>query len=113
MDPSTSGHWPGKKPDLIRERVSASRTPASSCSQPAKYARLIGIFDTGEHLAVKVAWLIYQRIIAAYSQPDRRRGKTTMTKFIDPLRHGVPTALEESPSTAAPAPSTPRRAGLL
>ena len=28
-------------------------------------ARLTGVFDTDEHLAVKVVWLIYQRIIAA------------------------------------------------
>lgn len=43
--------------------------------------------------------VIYQRIIAASSQPDRRRGKA---KVIDPLRPGVPTALSESPRSAAP-----------
>ena len=42
-----------------------------------------------------MTWSVYQRIIAAYSQPDRRRGKTMMTAIIDSLRRGVPTVLEE------------------
>ena len=45
--------------------------------------------------AVLVTWSVYQRIIAAYSQPDRRRGKTMMTSIIDSLRRGVPAGLEE------------------
>jgi transposase len=53
------------------------------------------VFADDDHLAVMVTWSVYQRIIAAYSQPDRRRGKTMMTTIIDSLRHGVPAALEE------------------
>src|SRR6185437_4650529 len=48
-----------------------------------------------DHLAVLVTWSVYQRIIAAYSQPDRRRGQTMMTAIIDSLRRGVPAVLEE------------------
>ena len=49
-----------------------------------------------------VTWSVYQRIIAAYSQPDRRRGKTMMTAIIDSLRRGVPAVLENWPNSAAP-----------
>jgi transposase len=43
----------------------------------------------------KIAWLIYQKIIAAYADPNRRRGKKAMTRLIESIRRGVPTGLEE------------------
>ena len=39
-------------------------------------ARLEAVFADDDHLAVMVTWSVYQRIIAAYSHPDRRHGKT-------------------------------------
>jgi transposase len=56
---------------------------------------LTGVLDTEEHIAVKVAHVIYQKIIAAYADPNRRRGKKAMTKLIDSIRRGVPAGLEE------------------
>ena len=53
------------------------------------------MLDGDEHLAVKIAWLIYQKIIAAYADPNRRRGKKAMTRLIDSIRRGVPAGLEE------------------
>ena len=106
--------------DLVRQRVQAAdpgptwaeRRPAlrDSAHRPHPHPAALsppvrasdGRFRHRRAPRVKVAWLIYQRIIAAYSQPDRRRGKTMMTKIIDPLRRDVPTALEESPRSAAP-----------
>jgi transposase len=44
---------------------------------------------------VQVTWSVYQRIIAAYDHPDRRRGKTMMTAIIESLRRSVPAVLEE------------------
>ncbi|MBS4728382.1 hypothetical protein MSM1_08535 [Mycobacterium sp. SM1] len=38
---------------------------------------------------------MYQRIVAAYTHPDRRRGKMIMSAIIVSLRRGVSTALEE------------------
>ena len=38
---------------------------------------------------------IYQRLIAAYSQPDRRRAMATMTAIINSLRGSLPAGLEE------------------
>lgn len=58
-------------------------------------ARLSMVFGDDRHLAVLVTWSVYQRIIAAYSQPDRRRGKTLLSATINSLRRGVPAGLEE------------------
>jgi transposase len=53
------------------------------------------VFDDDNHLAVVVTWSVYQRIIAAYAHPDRRRRKTMLAYIIDTLRRGVPAGLEE------------------
>ena len=39
--------------------------------------------------ALKVAYVIYQKIIAAYADANRRRGKRAMTRLIDSIRRGV------------------------
>jgi len=39
--------------------------------------------------------MINQKIIAAYADPNRRRGKNAMTRLIDSIRRGVPAGLEE------------------
>jgi transposase len=73
-------------------RTLRTRLPLLSSRQRT---RLEAVFADDAHLAVQVTWSVYQRIIAAYAQPDRRRGKTMMTAIIDSLRRGVPTVLEE------------------
>lgn len=73
-------------------RIARTRVQLLSTRQ---YTRLSSVFDTDEHLAVKVAWLIYQKIIAAYADPNRRRGKKAMTVLINSIRRGVPAGLEE------------------
>jgi Transposase len=39
--------------------------------------------------------VIYQKIIAAYADPNRRRGKKAMTRLIASIRRGVRAGLEE------------------
>ena len=39
--------------------------------------------------------MIYQKIIAAYADPNRRRGKQAMSRLINSIRRGVPAGLEE------------------
>src|SRR4051812_16831706 len=113
MDPYHVVALAGAKLDLCRQRVQQqtqghrgrsgdplygvrrtlrTRLPLLSSRQQA---RLSAVFADDDHLAVLVTWSVYQRIIAAYSQPDRRRGKTMMTAIIDSLRRGVPAVLEE------------------
>ena len=69
----------------------APDTPCSARQQ----TRLTTAFADEAHLAVLVTWSVHQRLIGAYSQPDRRRAKTMMTTLIDSLRRGVPRGLEE------------------
>ncbi len=113
MDPFHVVALAGTKLDLVRQRIQQqtlgrrghtgdplygirriARTRLQLLST-RQYARLTGVFDTDEHLAVKVAWLIYQKIIAAYADPNRPRGKEAMTRLIASIRRGVPAGLEE------------------
>ena len=73
----------------------ASPVPAFSCFQRASTHRLTSVLDPDEHIAVKVAYVIYQKIIAAYADPNRRSGKRAMAALIDSIRRGVPAGLEE------------------
>ena len=58
-------------------------------------ARLTALFATDEHVQVEATWGIYQRMIAAYREPDRTRGRELMVKLTASLSHGVPPALSE------------------
>ena len=57
--------------------------------------RLMLLFADAEHVEVEATWGIYQRMIAAYRDPDRTRARAAMTALIDCLREGVPAALTE------------------
>jgi transposase len=58
-------------------------------------ARIETLFGTDEHVQVEVTWNVYQRMISAYRDTDRARGKTAMQALIDSIRTGVPAALIE------------------
>ena len=57
--------------------------------------RLEDLFAAEEHVEVEATWGIYQRMIAAYRESDRSRGRELMTALIESLSHGVPGALTE------------------
>ena len=57
--------------------------------------RLTALFQADEHVQVEATWGVYQRMISAYREPDRARGKQLMQQLIDSLRTGVPKALTE------------------
>ncbi|WNB86688.1 ISL3 family transposase [Cellulomonas sp. ATA003] len=57
--------------------------------------RLTALFGVDEHVQVEVTWSVYQRMIAAYRDPDRARGRQLMTALIASLSRGVPAALTE------------------
>jgi len=44
---------------------------------------------------VQATWGIYQRIVTAYRDPDRRAGKAELAAVITALGRGVPAALTE------------------
>jgi transposase len=89
----TCGHRGRTGDPLYRvRRTLRTRYPLLNTRQKA---RLEAVFADENHLAVELCWGFYQRLIAAYAHPDRRRGKTMMTAIIDALRTGVPAVLEE------------------
>jgi transposase len=113
MDPFHVVALAGVKLDLIRQRIQhltlgrrghtgdplygirrIARTRLELLST-RQHDRLASVLDAHDHLAVKVAWLIYQKIIAAYADPHRHRGKKAMTRLIESIRRGVPAGLEE------------------
>ncbi len=73
-------------------RIARTRNQLLSARQ---HDRLTSVLDADEHLAVKVAYVIYQNIIAAYADANRRRGKKAMTALIDSIRRAVSAGLEE------------------
>src|SRR5664279_2740802 len=58
-------------------------------------ARLDALFTVDEHVEVEATWAIYQRMIAAYREPDRIEGRQLMTRLITSISHDVPAALSE------------------
>jgi transposase len=57
--------------------------------------RLQDLFATDAHVEVEASCGIYQRMIAAYREPDRIQGKKLMQTVVDSLSTGVPAALTE------------------
>src|SRR4051812_390480 len=61
--------------------------------------RLADLFDPDihgdAHVEVEATWGIYQRMIAAYREPDRAKGRQLMSKLIESVSHSVPKALSE------------------
>jgi transposase len=58
-------------------------------------SRLETVLAAEEHTQVDVTWWVYQRIVAAYRDPDRTRGRDRLRAVIVSLSAGVPTALKE------------------
>lgn len=57
--------------------------------------RLEALFGSEEHVEVEATWGIYQRVVAAYREPDKTKGKAMMQAVIDAVTTGVPAALVE------------------
>jgi transposase len=57
--------------------------------------RLDGLFAGEDHVDVETTWAVYQRMIEAYREPDRRHARQLMQAVIDSLSAGVPKALVE------------------
>ena len=113
MDPFHVVALAGVKLDLCRQRVQqhtrghrgrtgdplygirrVARTREELLSDRQR-RRLEKVFGQDQHLPVAVTWRIYQDIIDAYADPDRRRAKTKLTRVIDTIRSGVPDGLDE------------------
>ena len=57
--------------------------------------RLETLFAGDDHVEVETTWGIYQKMIAAYREPDRATGRIRMQAVIGAIGSGVPAALKE------------------
>jgi transposase len=93
----THGHR-GRKDDPLYRARRTLHTGAGLLTDKQK-DRLTDLFDTqihgDAHVEVQATWGIYQRMIAAYREPDRAEGRELMAKLIESTSQGVPAALSE------------------
>lgn len=57
--------------------------------------RLENVFADDKHAVVETTWEVYQRIVAAYRDSDKLRGRTALEKLISTISARVPEELEE------------------
>ena len=84
----------GHKGDLLYAARRTLHTGADLLTD-RQQQRLEGLFAADAHAEVEATWGIYQRMIAAYREPDRTKGWQMMTTLIASISHGVPGALTE------------------
>jgi transposase len=84
----------GRKDDALNRARRTLHTGADLLTDK-QCQRLKTLFESDDHAQVEATWGIYQRMIAAYREPDRTRGRDLMTKLIDSVSHEVPTVLSE------------------
>ena len=90
---TTRGHR-GRAGDPLYAARRTLHTGADLLTDQQKQ-RLETLFTRDEHVEVEATWEIYQRMIAAYREPDKARGRQLMTELINKISHGVPGALKE------------------
>ena len=54
--------------------------------------RLSKLFAVDAHVEVEATWGVYQRMIAAYRNPDRSMGRKLMSALIESISEAVPAA---------------------
>ncbi len=84
----------GRKDDPLYRARRTLHTGADLLTE-RQLTRLTALFGQTDHVQVRAAWGIYQRMIGAYREPDRARGKRLMATLITDVSHGVPAALTE------------------
>src|ERR1035438_4927451 len=84
----------GRKGDPLYAARRTLHTGAALLTEKQQ-ARLEALFAVSEHVEVEATWGIYQRMIAAYREPDKKHGKAMMQGVIDSVASGVPATLTE------------------
>ncbi|GAA3515272.1 ISL3 family transposase [Georgenia daeguensis] len=84
----------GRKGDPLYAARRTLHTGTDLLSERQKQ-RLDRLFAGDAHVAVEATWAVYQRMITAYREPDRARGRVLMEKVIASVATGVPAALTE------------------
>lgn len=84
----------GMKGDPLYQARRTLHTGADLLTDKQKI-RLDTVFASEEHVEVEATWGIYQRIVAAYREPDKKKAKAMMQDVIAAITTGVPAALIE------------------
>jgi transposase len=84
----------GRKDDPLYRARRTLHTGADLLTD-SQQQRLEKLFADDVHVQVQATWGIYQRMIAAYREHDRTRGRHLMEQVIASVNHGVPGALRE------------------
>jgi transposase len=84
----------GRKGDPLYAARRTLHTGADLLTDKQK-KRLSALFTGNAHVEVESTWGIYQRMIGAYREPDKRKGRQLMQRLIDSVSDGVPRALTE------------------
>ena len=90
---ATCGHR-GRKTDPLYRSRRTLQTGADLLTDKQK-ARLHAVFSIDAHAQVEATWTMYQRTVAAYREPDRKKGRALMAALIATLSAGVPKPLQE------------------
>jgi transposase len=90
---ATCGHR-GRKSDPLYRARRTLQTGADLLTDKQR-ARLAALFTADAHAEVEATWSMYQRTVAAYRHPDRKKGATMMAALITTLSAGVPKPLQE------------------
>ncbi len=90
---ATTGHR-GRAGDSLYRARRTLHTGADLLTEKQQ-ARLTTVFAVEEHVEVEATWGIYQRIVAAYREPNKARGKKMMQALIDSVAAGAPATLTE------------------
>jgi len=89
----TLGHRGHKNDPLYRARRTLHT--GTGLLTARQNERLTDLFAGDDHVEVEATWAIYQRMITAYRQPDKKNGRALMTRLIDRVSHDVPAELTE------------------
>jgi len=84
----------GRKDDPLYRARRTLHTGAGLLTDKQR-SRLVDLFATDAHVEVEATWGIYQRMIAAYREPDRTKARQLMEKLIESVSAGVPDTLVE------------------
>ena len=90
---ATHGHR-GRKTDPLYGARRTLHTGTDLLTE-RQQQRLDALFADDAHVEVEITWAVYQRMIAAYRDPDRRHGRELLAGLIDSLSSGVPKPLVE------------------
>ena len=84
----------GRKDDPLYKARRTLHTGAGLLTEKQQTG-LKALFADEQHVEVEATWGIYQRMVTAYREPDRKLGKFLMQSVIDSLTTSVPTLLVE------------------